>query len=316
MQKFVKSVISIVALAPALFFVAPASAEIVYGTSIEGANLFRYDTTTNVVTTVTNLGLIGRMADSMVFDNSGRIIYSSIYTGEVRRFDPTSNTDTLLANGLNNPADLLLEPGGNSVLVSEYSGGKIDRINLTTNAVTTLGNYGGNPEGLAYDSAGRLYANLGCRECGSTGKYIAELNPTTGAVIRTSGGLNSLDGLTFDSVTGKLFASSLYGNGLYAVDTGTLAATAIKFGSISLPDGIASDNAGNLFLASRGNFTIYEYNIASDTLSPLKYIYGLDDLAPVAGLGAASVPEPFTLSLLGLGLAGLGFAKRRKQKTV
>jgi streptogramin lyase len=295
---------------------SPASAETLYGTSVEGQNIFSYDTVTNTVTTIVSLP--GKSPDTMVFDSGGRIIYTSVYSGEVRRYDPASHADVLIASGLSNPADLLLDPGGNSILVSEYGGGRIDRINLTTFALsalcTTSCNYGPNPEGLAYDGSGRLFANLGAREGGATAKFVAELDPLTGQILHQSAGLNSLDGLTFDTVTGKLFAASLYGNGIYEIDPNTLLATTRMFGSIPNPDGITSDGAGNLFLAARGNFNIYRYNIAGNTLTGLTSVYGLDDLAPAAGLGAP-IPEPETYAMLLAGLGLMGWVgKRRKQK--
>src|SRR5262249_14226079 len=159
----------------------------------------------------TVLGL-STAVDSLVFDPMGRIIYTALNAGQVRRFNPVTMVDQLLASGFSMPADLALEPGGNSVLVSEFGGGRIDRIDLTTNNVTVLATVGGNPEGLAYDGTGRLFANLGNRNGGPTGKFVAQLNPVTGAILAQSPGLDSLDGLTFDAFTGNLYAASLLGN--------------------------------------------------------------------------------------------------------
>src|SRR5712692_10588835 len=139
----------------------PARATVLFATSFAGSQIVSANTATNVVTTVLNTP---SGPDSLLFDSSGRIIYSQLNTGTVRRFDPSTNSDVQLASGLNLPVDLALEPGGNSVLVSQGGGGAITRINLTTLVVTTLGTYGGNPEGLAYDSTGRLFANLGVRD--------------------------------------------------------------------------------------------------------------------------------------------------------
>ena len=108
------------------------------------------------------------------------------------------------------------------MLVSEFGSGNIDRINLTTLAVTTLLSPGGNPEGLAYDGT-RLFANLGFRYGGPTGKYVAEIDPVTGAILATSPGLNDLDGLTYDPYSGLLYASSYFGNTVYSIDPNNLA---------------------------------------------------------------------------------------------
>ena len=73
-----------------------------------------------------------------MFDSSQNVIYTRIITGQVRLYNPTTLTDSLIASGFNGPADMALEPGGNSMLVSEFHGGNIDRINLTTHVSTTL----------------------------------------------------------------------------------------------------------------------------------------------------------------------------------
>ena len=289
-----------------------ATAEELYATSISGSKINKVDTNTLGVSLLLNTP---SAADSLIFDGAGRIIYTQLYTGELRRFDPFTNTDTLIATGFNEPADLTLEPGGNSVLVSEYLGGKIDRVNLNTNVVTTLLSPGLNPEGLTYDASGRLFANLGYRYGGPTGKYVAQIDPVTGAILATSAGMDSLDGLTFDPYTGMLFASSLFSNGVVEIDPNNLnSATNHFFGSLNLPDGITSDGAGNIWIASAGDSHIYQFNLGANTLTQNALVVGLDDLAPASGLGSLhSTPEPGSVALLLAAGLVVGRLSRRRR---
>ncbi len=294
---------------------ACAGADTIYGTSIEGSLLFKADTSTATVTTVLNT-LSG--ADSLIFDSSGRIIYSQLYSGTVRRYDPMTSSDVVLASGLNTPVDLALEPGGGSVLVSEFWGGNIDRIDLNTLVTTTLATGLINPEGIAYDGTGRLFANVGNRYAGPTGKQLVQLDPVTGAVLASTPGLDSLDGLTYDPFTNRLYASALFANGFYGIDPNNLAAAPLllAWGGIPMPDGITTNGTGKLFIAARGDFNIYEYDLTSAALTPAVYVYGLDDLAPASGLGShPDVPEPGSLAVLaGALLGGATVAIRRRQR--
>jgi streptogramin lyase len=290
-----------------------APADMLFATS-DQARLDRIDTSTNQVTTILNTA---GGVDSLVFDTSGRLIYSLNGLGQVHRFNPATHTDELLAStaqGLNAPIDLALEPGGNSALVSDFNAGKIFRINLTTKNVTTLGTYGGNPEGIVYDSSGRLWANLGNRNGGAAGKFVAQLDPVTGAILAQSPGLNSLDGLTFDPLTGKLFAASLFGNGIYELDPNNIAAAPLFFGGPAADDGITSNGKGSIFVVSRSDFHVYEFNIGTHCFTQRTFDGGLDDLAPASGLGATAAPEPMTLTLFGVGALGLlGYRWRRRK---
>jgi sugar lactone lactonase YvrE len=255
-------------------------------------------------------------ADSIMFDTAGRAIYTLHTIGEVRRYDPNTAVDTLIAGGFYYPADIALEPGGNTMLVSEIWGGQIKRINLTSSAVTTLLAPGANPEGLAYVGS-RLFANLGYRNTssGPPAKYVAEIDPVTGGILAQSPILDSLDGLTYDSYSGLLYASSLYGNLVYSFDPNNLnnySDVTSKLGTIPGPDGITSDGIGNIFIAGGGDEYIYQLDLVNNTLTQKNYVYGLDDLAPASGLG--SIPEPSAAALAGIGLAALVVSRRRSKK--
>ncbi len=286
-----------------------------YATCITNSQIDAVDTVANTVTTFLNTP---SAADSIMFDTSGRVIYTQLYTGQVRRYDPSSSNDVLIAGGFSTPADIVLDPGGNSILVSDYSSGTVFRVNLTNGVVTTLLAPGGNPEGLAYDGT-RLFANLGLRYGGSTGKYVAEINPTTGAILAVSPGLDSLDGLTYDPYSGLLYASSLFGNRILSLDPNNLnnvQDVTGRLGVIPSPDGITTDGTGDVFVASSdliGDGHVYQINLITHTLTQETYVPGLDDLAPASGPGSL-IPEPSSWALVVVGFSAVAMAGRRMKK--
>ena len=290
-----------------------AQAETLYATSISGSQIDQVDTVANTVTTYLNTP---SAADSIIFDSAGNVIYTELYTGDVVRYDPNTTTSTTLATSLSTPADMVLEPGGNSMLVSEFSGGNIDRITFP-NTVTTLSTGLGNPEGLAYDGT-RLFANIGYRGGGPTGKQVAEIDPTTGNILAVSPGLNSLDGLTYDPYSGLLYASSVFGNIIYSIDPNNLNNVQNATGTLGIvpgPDGITTDGVGDIFIASSysiGDSHVYQLNLISHTLTQDNFVSGLDDLAPASGAG--SIPEPASIALLAIGAIPL--LGRRSRRSV
>jgi len=160
---------------------------------------------------------------------------------------------------------------------------------LLTNLYTSTNNT--NPEGLAYDNAGRLFANL----VDTTGSYVAQLDTSTGQILhQTITTLKSVDGLIYDPFTQMLFAASRYGNTVYQVDPNNLNSV-IDLGQVhgwNIPqlDGITSDGSGHIFVASPGaggDGHIYDIDLINTTFTQGVFVSdGLDDLAPASGLGA------------------------------
>jgi sugar lactone lactonase YvrE len=267
---------------------------VLYATNEPGGQILSVDLTTNTVTPLLN---IAANPDSLIF-SGGNVLFTEVNQGILADYNPGTNTVTNIATGFLQPRDLALEPGGNTVLVSDFVNASIDRVNLTTHVVTTLFS-GANPDGLTYDNNGNLFAVL-------NRNMIAQINPTTGAIInKTSIFDNNLDGLTYDPTTGTLWVGSENG-AIWQVPESLLSEMSFAAGSI---DGLEADGQGNIYLANFGN-NVQKFVIATHTLTDLTPVPGLDDLAPLSGLGAA--PEPGTCLLFGGGLLGIVARLRRK----
>ncbi len=309
-----------IALAAAAVFggAGRASADLLYGSAGDGNTIFTVDTATGAVNTQFRTptpppdGLIFTGSSILYLDQGNNAVAGS---GQLRSFNINTRADTLIAGGLSRPADLTLD-GSNTVLVSEFNAGRIDRINVTTGAVSVLGNYGGTPNGLTFDASGRLFAVLGSRFTGPTGSSVSQLNPTTGAIIATSTGLNSADGLTYDSFSGRLFTASTLSNLLYSINPNNLSDVV----SITLPgpgDGVVSNGRGDLFIGGRQaagatGAPIYDYKVTSRAVTQVAFVPG------AVSIDLAAVPEPSSVALFAIGTVACGgwyglFGRRRSR---
>ena len=265
---------------------AGAADTILYATDITNSRIWQADVTSGVNTLVTNTP---SPADSLIFAPNGNILYSLLYTGQLGSYDFNTSTNTILVGGLGHPADLTLEPSGTPscllgqtcVLISDYSAGRILRYNLVTHVLSTVVGYFvfNRVDGLTYDNSGKLFAVVNRNS-------VVQINPVTGVIISQLTGLSGgLDGITFDPVTGDLWVSRYDLGGFWKIPTSLSGSLGPYAGSIPHPDGVESDGNGNLFAASAGT-NVYQYNIASNTVTQKNAVPGLDDIAPLAGFGA------------------------------
>ncbi len=280
----------------ALVLGAPAFAASLVATG--GNTLWRLDSasgTPSAITTVANKGL-----DSVIYGN-GKYVFTTL-EGDIYTYDSVHGNQVLATGSFGQTRDLAMDPGGGSFLVSDYLGGVIYRVDLTSGSLSTLATVN-QPQGLAY-AGNRLYA------LGSHSLY--ELNPTTGAVLNEASPLAS-DGLTYDSYSGKLWTSSAQGIKSITLDLATV--TTFQAGVVQpYPDGLAADGLGNLYIAGY-NSNVYQYVIATDTLTVGTALTGLDDIAPASGPGTppAETPEPASIFLVSAGCA-VAFGMRSKAR--
>ena len=293
MRVFLRLAALFVAVTP--FLTSAAWSQNLYATGEGSQELMEVNMSTGVVTMLTHLST---RPDSLIVDSQGRILYTSgsSSTGTVSRFDPTANTNTVIATGLNSPHELIFDPGQTTILVSNFGRGQIVRINLASGTVTPLLSNEGTVDGLAYDGSGHLFAVVNHHT------QIVQVDPTSGTILNTltvitnpPNGLDGLSGLTYDPYSAQLWATDTGGgatcaNGascLVEIPTNLSGFTFFEAGAMPTPEGIIADGQGNLFIGA-GTVKVFEYSIPTGTMTATVKVPSVFDIAP--GPPATVVP--------------------------
>jgi sugar lactone lactonase YvrE len=270
------------------------------------------------------------------FPASGGVLVAN-YTGDIYRFATNADNQTV-ANatightfGAQQPVDLAIA-GGQVFMANQY-GHAIERLSdagayqstLTTSMQLTF------PTGLATNPvSGRMYVSA---TGGNTG--IFEVDTATGATVQLTSG--TYDGMTVSADGKHLYAADF--DGVVQFSTGVNGAPAFgqenRFDLNDSVDGtalgvgdlagylVANTNSGNLYLVelatgtptllanggSRGDFVQVDPN---GTLLVTQTDRILRLTAPEGSAFETATPEPGTLGVLGMALAGLVAARRRR----
>lgn len=202
-------------------------------------------------------------------------------------------------------SDTLYMIGGRSNTPSLYT---VDR---TTGAASLVGSHGiVDLFGLTFDSLnGDLYGS----QFGFT-NGLYSLNTSTGAATLIGNTGIRLGGLAYDAARDML-VGMLDGLGdLYAINRSTATSSLLLNGTFVNNSGLAYDNDQDLFWDLDYNGNLRSYDPTSGYTQVLQTNFGTAQWDGLAYLSSpAAVPEPATLALFGIGLAGLGFARKKKK---
>ncbi|MDA8094119.1 MAG: PEP-CTERM sorting domain-containing protein [Betaproteobacteria bacterium] len=279
--------------------------------------------------TATNIAITPG-ADGIVLNpNNKRLLVGGQGTGQIYQVNPNNGAYTALNAGMN-AYEVTVDPNNDVVWGGGSEGGAVTFTSVPINppggapTVATAHMASGAPISITHltfapgQAAGTAFYTSGGDGGGGS---FGTIDLATGLVTPIFTNVQYAHGMVYDPFTGDLIISG--GNELAQINPTTDAVVSTGLFGTDVLDQGAVDGNGNLYWAdNNGNLLYVNYSTTKLIGSPSNFVSNnfymsqLDDFAPLVGAGGTNnhttVPEPATLALMGLGFAGLSWARRRK----
>jgi hypothetical protein len=298
--------------------------ELFYTNFTGGANVNKVSYSYNDVTHSFQLGsptniAFANGADGIIFDAHGNLLVGGQGNPFVHQY---TTAGKLLADGFTQGSStfhLALDPSGTKVYTSNFGG---PLITLPLSPLIGSGivtNITGDDHGLTQVAFNPKTGKVLYQDGFPNGfGNVGFIDLATGVTTRTLTTLQAAHGIVFDPFTQRI---TLFGAG----DVATLNDNGSLFNQFStgVPDFDqgAVDGKGHALVAGSGGITLIDYRKSGDITHPDFITFaggfgGIDDVAPLSGVGSQTTPEPSTMALLAAGGMSLaaGAWRRRRQR--